>query len=327
MLVPIPKDEDLPVAVPDAPTPAGPTPAAPSGPDAPATTEEEKEKKKGGWSTGAKVAAGTAGVVAVGGLAVAGAVLGEHIAEEGWDATMAELGDVAADAGEAIAGAAEDVGEAVAGAAEDAGEWIAGAAEDALQLLMEALEAAGPKSHPWAAEFVAWQLEGLLQEELGVRTILSSPRQDNPASGTVKVPVEVSRGHRARLRRLLQGVRLKANRAVVESLMEGRLSPRSFLHAEESGDQRERLAQDRAAAAERVEKEVKAAKASSALPFYSEKIHCQGCGTWGARYDRIPHVGGHHQLGKTASLGGTDHARIAAQCASCGLRWRTDEPP
>ena len=105
MLVPIPKDEDLPVAVPDAPTPAGPTPAAPSGPDAPATTEEEKEKKKGGWSTGAKVAAGTAGVVAVGGLAVAGAVLGEHIAEEGWDATMAELGDVAADAGEAIAGA------------------------------------------------------------------------------------------------------------------------------------------------------------------------------------------------------------------------------
>ncbi|CAK9087311.1 Hypothetical protein SCF082_LOCUS41273 [Durusdinium trenchii] len=127
MLVPIPKDEDLPVAVPDAPTPAGPTPAAPSGP----------EKKKGGWSTGAKVAAGTAGVVAVGGLAVAGAVLGEHIAEEGWDATMAELGDVAADAGEAIAGAAEDVGEAVAGAAEDAGEWIAGAAEDAGDFIMD----------------------------------------------------------------------------------------------------------------------------------------------------------------------------------------------
>jgi len=137
MLVPIPKDEDLPVAVPDAPTPAGPTPAAPSGPDAPATTEEEKEKKKGGWSTGAKVAAGTAGVVAVGGLAVAGAVLGEHIAEEGWDATMAELGDVAADAGEAIAGAAEDVGEAIAGAAEDAGEWIAGAAEDAGDFIMD----------------------------------------------------------------------------------------------------------------------------------------------------------------------------------------------
>lgn len=133
MLVPIPKDEDLPTPVPDAPTPSGPTPAAPT-PAAPAT---EEEKKKGGWSTGAKVAAGTAGVVAVGGLAVAGAVLGEHIAEEGWDATMAELGDVAADAGEAISGAAEDVGEAVAGAAEDAGEWIAGAAEDAGDFIMD----------------------------------------------------------------------------------------------------------------------------------------------------------------------------------------------
>ena len=137
MLVPIPKDEDLPVPVPDAPTPSTPVPAPATGPEAPATTEAEKEKKKGGWSTGAKVAAGTAGVVAVGGLAVAGAVLGEHIAEEGWDATMAELGDVAADAGEAIAGAAEDVGEAVAGAAEDAGEWIAGAAEDAGDFIMD----------------------------------------------------------------------------------------------------------------------------------------------------------------------------------------------
>jgi len=103
MLVPIPKDEDLPTPVPDAPTPSGPTPAPPT----PAT---EEEKKKGGWSTGAKVAAGTAGVVAVGGLAVAGAVLGEHIAEEGWDATMAELGDVAADAGEAISGDFRKVG-------------------------------------------------------------------------------------------------------------------------------------------------------------------------------------------------------------------------
>ena len=45
----------------------------------------QEEKKKGGWSTGAKVAAGTGAVVAVGGLAVAGAVLGEHIAEERWD--------------------------------------------------------------------------------------------------------------------------------------------------------------------------------------------------------------------------------------------------
>ena len=113
LLVPIPKDSDLPKPVAD-PTPSAP-PADPAAPAAPAADKA----KSGGWSTGAKVAAGTAGVVAVGGLAVAGAVLGEHIAEEGWDATMAELGDVAADAGEAIAGAAEDVGEAIAGAAED----------------------------------------------------------------------------------------------------------------------------------------------------------------------------------------------------------------
>ncbi|CAJ1341829.1 unnamed protein product [Effrenium voratum] len=140
MLVPIPKDSDLPTPVPDAPVPAGPTPAPPTAPVGASEEEKKKveeEKKKGGWSTGAKVAAGTGAVVAVGGLAVAGAVLGEHIAEEGWDATMAELGDVAADAGDAIAGAAEDVGEAVAGAAEDAGEWIAGAAEDAGDFIMD----------------------------------------------------------------------------------------------------------------------------------------------------------------------------------------------
>merc|ERR1712186_166952 len=62
-----------------------------------------KEAAKKKWSTGAKVAAGTAGVAVVGGLAVAGAVLGEHISEEGWDATIAELGDVATSAGDGIA--------------------------------------------------------------------------------------------------------------------------------------------------------------------------------------------------------------------------------
>merc|ERR1712070_1247742 len=107
----------------------------PAAPDAASAAPADAEKK--GWSTGAKVAAGGAGVVAVGGLAVAGAVLGEHIAEEGWDATMAELGDVAADAGEAITDAAEDAGEAIAGAAEDAGEWIAGAAEDVGDFVMD----------------------------------------------------------------------------------------------------------------------------------------------------------------------------------------------
>merc|ERR1712187_775365 len=85
----------------------------------------------------AKVGAAMLVPVGVGVAAVAGAVLGEHIAEEGWDATMADLGDVAGDAGEAICGAAEDAGEATAGAAEDAGEWISQAADDITDFVME----------------------------------------------------------------------------------------------------------------------------------------------------------------------------------------------
>merc|ERR1711972_746880 len=42
----------------------------------------------GGWSTGARVAAGGAAVVGVAGAAVGGAILGEHIAEHGLDATV-----------------------------------------------------------------------------------------------------------------------------------------------------------------------------------------------------------------------------------------------
>jgi len=127
MLVPIPKN------VPAAPA----APAAPTAPAAACASPASATDEKKGWSTGAKVAAGGAAVVGVGGLAVAGAVLGEHIAEEGWDATMAELGDVAADAGEAISGFAEDAGEAITGAAEDAGEWISGAAEDVGDFVMD----------------------------------------------------------------------------------------------------------------------------------------------------------------------------------------------
>merc|ERR1712196_242079 len=100
--VPHPKDKRQLIAV---NVPAGASEAAATAPVA-----GPAEEKKSGWSTGAKVAAGGAALVGVGGLAVAGAVLGEHIAEEGWDATMAELGDAAADAGEAIGGAAEDAG-------------------------------------------------------------------------------------------------------------------------------------------------------------------------------------------------------------------------
>jgi len=139
--VPHPKDKSQYIAV-NVPASAKvgaamlvPVPDITKGSSAVAAPAAPVEKK--GWSTGAKVAAGGAGLIAVGGLAVGGAVLGEHIAEEGWDATMADLGDVAADAGEAISGAAEDAGEAIAGAAEDAGEWIAGAAEDAGDFIMD----------------------------------------------------------------------------------------------------------------------------------------------------------------------------------------------
>merc|ERR1712032_1187150 len=55
---------------------------------------------------------------------VGGAVLGEHIAEEGWDATMADLGDVATTAGEGIADGAEAAVEWVGDAADTAGDFI-----------------------------------------------------------------------------------------------------------------------------------------------------------------------------------------------------------
>ncbi|CAK0804553.1 unnamed protein product, partial [Prorocentrum cordatum] len=90
-----------------------------------------------GWSTGAKVAAGTAGVAAVAGLAVGGVILGEHIVEEGWDATMEDLGDWAGDAGSTVAGVAEDAGEAIAGAAEDVVDWVGDAADTAGDFIMD----------------------------------------------------------------------------------------------------------------------------------------------------------------------------------------------
>lgn len=117
MLVPIPALE-----APAAPAPAAPAPAAAAGAAAPAAAAEPE--KKAGWSTGAKVAAGTAGVVAVGGLAVAGALLGEHIAEEGLDATLADLGDGLEGAGEAIVDGAEAAAEWTGDAAETAGDFI-----------------------------------------------------------------------------------------------------------------------------------------------------------------------------------------------------------
>merc|ERR1712023_484172 len=96
-------------------------------PDAPAskTTPDTGARAGGlpgaaaGWSTGAKVAAGTAAVVGVGAAAVGGAILGDHIAEHGWDATVEAAGEGLADAGEAIEDFAVDAGEFIVDAAED----------------------------------------------------------------------------------------------------------------------------------------------------------------------------------------------------------------
>jgi hypothetical protein len=96
------------------------TETAPAATPAPEATAPTAAGKKSGWSTGAKVA----GVAAVGGLAVAGVVLGEHIAEEGWDATMADLGDVATDVGEGIGDGAEAAVDWVGDAADTVGDFV-----------------------------------------------------------------------------------------------------------------------------------------------------------------------------------------------------------
>jgi len=103
------------VPVPDAPTSTG-TSATGAGAASPAP--------RSGWSTGGKVAAGTAALVGVGGAAVGGAILGDHIAEHGLDATLDAVGDGLGDAGEAIGDFAVDAGEFIVDAAEDAGDFI-----------------------------------------------------------------------------------------------------------------------------------------------------------------------------------------------------------
>jgi len=117
MLVPLPVGVPKPVEIvePDA-TQAAAVAKLEEGP------AKEAAKKK--WSTGAKVATGTAKVAVVGSLAVAGAVLGEHISEEGWDATIAELGDVATSVGDSIAEGASHVADFASDTADSAGDFI-----------------------------------------------------------------------------------------------------------------------------------------------------------------------------------------------------------
>jgi hypothetical protein len=101
MLVPVPKLGE--VGVVDAPK-------APSG--------------GGGMSAGGKILTGGAVLVGVGGAAVGGAILGEHIAEHGLDATVDAVGDGLEDVGEAIGDFAVDAGEFLVDAGEDVGDFI-----------------------------------------------------------------------------------------------------------------------------------------------------------------------------------------------------------
>jgi len=78
----------------------------------------------GGMSTGGKILTGAAVVVGVGGAAVGGAILGEHIAEHGIDATVDAVGDGLEDVGEAIGDFAVDAGEFIVDAGEDVGDFI-----------------------------------------------------------------------------------------------------------------------------------------------------------------------------------------------------------
>merc|ERR1711953_199032 len=117
MGVPVPKGEPKPVEIVE-PDPAQAA-AVEKMEEGPAKAEAKKK-----WGTGAKVAGATAGVAVVGGLAVAGAVLGEHIAEDGWDATIAELGDVATTAGDGIADGASHVADFASDAAASVEDFI-----------------------------------------------------------------------------------------------------------------------------------------------------------------------------------------------------------
>lgn len=87
--------------------------------------EEYKKAEGGSGMSGKSAAAWTAGAAVAGaGLGVGGMVLGEHIAEEGWDATLDAAGDGLADAGDAAVDFGEDAGEWIVDAADDVGDFV-----------------------------------------------------------------------------------------------------------------------------------------------------------------------------------------------------------
>lgn len=107
------------------------------------SVEKVQEKQKG-HSTGAKLAMGSAGIAAVGGLAVGGVILGDHLSDGAvGEAVGVDIGGAVAEAGGAIEGAATDVAAAAEPILADAGTWVEGAAEDAGDWLGDAAEDAG----------------------------------------------------------------------------------------------------------------------------------------------------------------------------------------
>jgi len=109
-------------------------------------TVQDVQKKQKSYSTGAKLVMGTGTIAAVGGLAVGGVILGDHLTggtlgavDMAADAVHA-VGDAATDAYEAVAdwapGAAEATGDWFEGAAEDVGDWLGDAADDTGAFIM-----------------------------------------------------------------------------------------------------------------------------------------------------------------------------------------------
>ena len=105
---------------------------------------ETVQAKQKSHSAAAKLAMGTAGVAAVGGLAVGGVILGDHLSDGAvGDAVGVDIGGAVAEAGTAVEGAAaeagewfEGAGETIVDAAEDAGDWLGDAAEDTGDFIM-----------------------------------------------------------------------------------------------------------------------------------------------------------------------------------------------
>jgi len=87
------------------------------------------KKEAGGWSTGAKVAAGGAGAVAVAGAAIGGVMLADHLVD-GDDGIIGDLADGIEDVG-------GDIADGVADGAEAAVDWVGEAGGDIGDFFMD----------------------------------------------------------------------------------------------------------------------------------------------------------------------------------------------